>query len=79
VEIEDKCIGRLLGRPQSAIKKAVEQADYPAILLEHNKLLGEGANVGELVAKLQFDYGARPDGSKQTIPLTLPQPKRPGA
>jgi len=39
VETEDKCIGKLLGRPQSTIRRAVEQKDFSLLLQEHNRLL----------------------------------------
>jgi hypothetical protein len=77
VDVEDKCIGRLLRRPQSTIKKAVEQADYSAVQQECDKLFGDGARQGQLVEQLKFDYGANPDGSKRITPLTLPEPPKP--
>jgi len=73
VDVEDKCIGRLLRRPQSTIKKAVEQADYSAVQQEYGKLFGDGTRQGQLVEQLKFDYGANPDGSKRVAPLTLPE------
>jgi hypothetical protein len=77
VETEDKCIGKLLGRPQTTIKKAVERNDYAAILKEHNRLLGDATKAGELVSKLNFDYGTASDGRKRTSPLSLPAPPPP--
>jgi hypothetical protein len=77
VDVEEKCIGRLLRRPQSTIKKAVEQADYAAVQQEYDKLFGDGARQGQLVEQLKFDYGANPDGSKRVAPLTLPEPQKP--
>lgn len=74
VEIEQKCVSRLLGRPQSTIKEAVEQRDYSGLLQEHNRLLGGGTGQAELTAKLNFDYGTGPDGRTRTAPLTLPEP-----
>lgn len=74
VETEDKCIGKLLGRPQTTIKKAVERNDYAAILQEHNRLLGDATKAGELASKLNFDYGTAGDGRKRTSPLPLPGP-----
>jgi len=77
VDVEEKCIGRLLRRPQSTIKKAVEQADYAAVQQEYDKLFGDGARQGQLVEQLKFDYGANPDGSKRAAPLALPEPPKP--
>jgi len=74
VETEDKCIGRILNKPQSTIKKAVERGDHEVLLQEHNRLLGDKTTAGQLAAKLNFDYGQKPDGGKRTAPLTLPQP-----
>ena len=76
VETEKSCIGKLSKMPQSTIKKAVEQGDYTAILLEHSKLLGDETRAGKLALKLNFDYGENPDGSKRTAPLALPEPPR---
>jgi hypothetical protein len=77
VDVEEKCIGKLLRRLQSTIKKAVEQADYSAIQQEYDKLFGDGTRQGQLVEQLKFDYGANPDGSNRTAPLTLPEPQKP--
>jgi len=74
VETEDKCVGRILGAPQSIIKKAVERDDYAAIVAEHNRLLGDAKQAGELSAKLNFDYGTASGGGKRTAPLPLPAP-----
>ncbi len=72
VETEKSCIGKLLGQQQTTIKKAVEQGDYIALLLEHSKLLGDKTRAGKLPLKLNFDYGENPDGSKRVAPLSLP-------
>lgn len=72
VETEDKCIGRILEKPQSIIKKAVEQNDYRRLLEEHNRLLGSSSAAGELPTKLNFDYGTTTDGRKRTAPPALP-------
>ena len=76
VEIEDKCIRELLEKRQVVIKRAVERDDVTALLLEHNRLLGDETRAGELALKLNFDYGPSPDGNKRTAPLTLPEPPR---
>jgi hypothetical protein len=74
VEIENCCIWRLLGAPQSVIKKAVERNDYVGLLREHNRLFGDKTKAGELPLKLNFDYGQMTDGNKRTWPLSLPEP-----
>ncbi len=74
VETEDKCIRELLEKRQVVIKRAVERDDVAALLLEHNRLLGDETRAGELALKLNFDYGPSPDGNKRTAPLTLPEP-----
>jgi len=79
VETEDKCIGKLLGRPQSTIRRAVEQKDYSLLLQEHNRLLGDEIRAGELASKLNFDYGPDPSGKKMVAPPTLPDPPRSGS
>jgi len=73
-ETEDKCIRRLLDKPQSTIRQAVGRDDYEALLLEHNKLLGDKTEEGKLGLKLGFDYGKTNDGAKRTAPLVLPKP-----
>ena len=74
VEIERTCIGSLLGMPQLVIKRAVEQNDVMALLLEHGRLFGDETRAGRLAQKLGFDYGTGPDDTKRTAPPTLPQP-----
>lgn len=76
VETEDKCIGKILGRPQSTIRRAVEQKDYSLLLQEHNRLLGDETRQGQLALKLNFDYGRDPSGKKRTAPLALPDPPK---
>ncbi len=73
VETEEKCISKLLGQPQSVIRKAVEAKDTKALEAEHNRLLGSRENAGLLPTKLGFDYGTNDDGSKRTAPLPLPE------
>ena len=74
VEIEDKCIGRLLGKPQTAIRRAIERNNMAALVAEHNSLLGDETTPGQLPSKLRFDYGITDDGSKRTAPIPLPNP-----
>jgi len=73
VETEDKCISRILS-PQSVIKRAVERDDFAAIIMEHNRLLGNATTAGQLSSKFDFDYGSASDGRKRTAPLPLPAP-----
>ncbi len=73
IETEDKCISRLLGQPQTTIRRAVERDSTTALSEEHNKLLGDETTAGQLPSKLGFDYG-----SNRTAPIPLPDPpKRP--
>ena len=76
VEIEQSCIGKILGMPQSVIRKAVEQDNYPALLQEHSRLLGDETRAGQLGLKLNFDYGSDSDGNKRIAPLALPEPPK---
>jgi len=83
VEVERSVLDRLLGRPQSSIKKAVEkiltrrtddQKDYSALQAEHDSLLGTATRKGELPGALNFDYGKNPDGTAITAPKKLEPP-----
>jgi len=76
--VEKFCISKLLGVPQSVIKKAVERDNHTGLLLEHSRLLGDKTRAGKLVSKLNFDYGKNPDGSKRIAPLALPEPPNTG-
>ena len=69
VETEEKCIGRLLNRPQLTIRRAIEKESMTALLDEHNRLLGAETTPGELPSRLGFDYG-----SNRTAPVPLPDP-----
>ena len=71
-ETEYCCIWRLLGSsvPRPTIRTAVERGDYAALLLEHNRLLGDETKAGQLPLKLNFDYGKKPDGTGRTAPLS---------
>ena len=71
VETEEKCIGRLTGKPQLTIRRAIEKESLPTLLDEHNKLLGAENAPGELPSKLGFDYG-----SNRTAPIPLPDPPK---
>jgi hypothetical protein len=72
VEIEDKCISKLLGK-QTKIREAIGKKDNEALLREHDNLLGNANTEGKLPAKLNFVYRG-PDGRESTAPLALPPP-----
>jgi len=74
VEVEEKCFSRLLGSPQSAIRRAIERDSTAALMDEHNRLLGSATGLGELPSKLGFDYGTDQSGAKRTTPIPLPDP-----
>jgi hypothetical protein len=72
VETEKSCISKMLGTPQTVIKRLIEREDYTRLLLEHSNLLGDDTGAGLLPTKLKFDYGRNPNGSSRTAPLALP-------
>jgi len=74
VEVEEKCFSRLLGSPQSTIRRAIERDSMTALMDEHNRLLGSATGPGELPSKLGFDYGTDANGTKRTSPIPLPDP-----
>ena len=74
VEVEEKCISRLLGEPQLAIRRAIERDSMASLLEEHNRLLGDENTPGQLPTRLGFDYGTTADGAKLTSPIPLPDP-----
>ena len=77
VEAESSYISKLLGEPPQLavrIRRAIERKDYAALLLEHNRLLGDKTRAGQLGLKLKFDYGQNSDGTKRIEPLALPSP-----
>ncbi len=74
IETEDKCIGRLLDKPQMTIRRAIERNNIPDILAEHDRLLGGATTSGQLPSKLGFDYGTARTGPKSLAPLPLPDP-----
>ena len=77
-DIEATCISKILGTQQSNIKKALEEGNYPALMEEHNKLLGDEKQAGQLALKLNFNYGSAADGSGRTAPDVLPEPPTKG-
>jgi hypothetical protein len=72
-DIEEKCIGTLL-KPQMTIRRALGGSSMPAILAEHDRLLGSATTRGELPQTLKFDYSTNPNGPKLTAPIPLPDP-----
>ena len=72
-DIEEKCIGTLL-KPQMTIRRALAASSMPAILAEHDRLLGSATTTGELPQTLKFDYSTSPNGPKLTAPIPLPDP-----
>lgn len=72
-DIEEKCISTLL-KPQMTIRRALGANSLPAILAEHDRLLGSAAAPGELPQTLKFDYSTNPAGPKLTAPIPLPDP-----
>ena len=82
IEIEEKCISRLMGGTQTTIRtirRAIERGgNMEALWDEHNKLLGDETNTGQLPSKLGFDYSITPNGPKRTAPIPLPEkPQKP--
>jgi len=75
IEIEEKCITRLLGlsRSQGTLRRAIERNDLAALSGEHNKLLGDETSTGQLPSKLNFDYSTSPNDPKRTAPIPLPE------
>lgn len=74
VGTEQECVAALLGAQQRAIKRAVEQNDNTALLVEHNRLLGDETKTGELPTKLGFDYGKTGQGAESGAPRQVPDP-----
>jgi len=73
IEIEEKCISRLLGVPQVTIRRAIERDNMTALSDEHNRLLGDETSTGLLPSKFNFDYSQTPNGPKRTAPIPLPE------
>ncbi len=72
IETEEQCLGKLLGTPQTNIRRAVEAGDLDALQAEHDRLLGGPNARGALPLKFNFTYGSA--GSNQQAPLALPEP-----
>ena len=77
VGTEESCIGKLLGKPQTSIKRAVEREDDRALWAEHDRLLGSAAQAGALASKIRFMYGPDSGGKKHNGPFALPKPGSP--
>jgi hypothetical protein len=77
VETEDKCINRILDRPQSSqspIRRAMERGNIEELMDEHNRILGTETVPGQLPTTLGFNYNTTLTGTILTAPLTLPDP-----
>lgn len=72
IDTEDKCLGRLLGAPQTTIRRAIEAGDLAALQAEHARLLGVEGSVGAIATRFNFSYGA--PGENRTAPPVLPDP-----
>jgi hypothetical protein len=82
IEIEEKCITRLLGlsRSPGTLRRAIERNDLVALSDEHSKLLGDETSTGQLPSKLGFDYSTTPNDPKRTAPIPLSdKPQKPAA
>jgi hypothetical protein len=71
-EVEDQSIATLLNRPQSSLRRALEQKNNSELLREHDRLLGNQTTAGQLPAKLNFSYTAQ--GGTSQAPATLSMP-----
>lgn len=72
IDAEEKCVSRLLGTPQTAIRRAIEAGDLAGLRAEHGRLLGTDSSAGAIPAKYNFNYGA--EGQNRTAPPVLPDP-----
>ncbi|MCK5564080.1 MAG: hypothetical protein KAJ07_02445 [Planctomycetes bacterium] len=77
VNIEKNMIGKLLEKPQSSIKRAIEKRSIASLKREHDTLLGTSSLAGELARKIEFDYGKKTTGRAINAPMTLPNPPEP--
>lgn len=66
VEIESRCVSRIMGIRQSVIKKAVERGDFRGLLAEHKRLFGDGSSAGQMFLKLGLE------GEDAPTPFLLP-------
>jgi len=72
VQTEAHMLPKLLGAPQTGIKRAVEKDNEQALLTEYKDLFGEGETRGKLSAALNIEY-QNADGTKRPTPLPLPE------
>jgi hypothetical protein len=71
VGTEEQCLSKLLGAPQSTIRRAVEAGDMDGLQAEHDRLLGGANQAGALPTKFNFTYGTT---GNSRVPLALPDP-----
>jgi hypothetical protein len=72
IDTEEKCLTRLLGTPQTTIRRAIEAGDLAALQTEHDRLFGTESSTGAIPAKFNFNYGQ--PGQNRTAPPVLPDP-----
>ncbi len=77
IDAEDKCLGQLLGTPQTTIRRAIEAGDLTALQTESDRLFGTENSAGAIPTKFGFNYGA--PGQSRTAPPILPDPPQPTA
>ncbi len=77
VATEQESISKLLGAPQTAIKRAIERGDDAALAAQHDRLLGTDTAAGLLGSKFGFDYGTDSTGCKRLAPLPISAPPAP--
>jgi hypothetical protein len=74
VATEEQCLSKLLGAPQSTIRRAVEAGDMDSLQAEHDRLLGGANQAGALPSKFNFTYGST---GNSRVPQALPDPTPP--
>jgi hypothetical protein len=72
VQTESRVLPKLLGAPQSGIKKAIEKDTDQTLLAEYKDLFGDGETPGKLGTALNIEY-QNADGTKRVTPLPLPE------
>ncbi len=77
ISIEKNMIGKLLEKPQTSIKRALEKRSTAPLKRGHDALLGTSSLAGDLARKIEFDYGKNPGGRAINVPMTLPDHPRP--
>ncbi len=76
-EVETKSFAKLLGGSQGAIRRAIDNQDYTALQTEYDNIFGRGNTPGQLVTRLEFNFGTDPAGRDKTSPTPLPDPPAP--